>query len=221
MQVSCEKCSFATEIDATLLPSAGMQGICPRCGVIIPLGGWIAPEPPFRDVVPQVASPAASTSAEIHYPIEDEGRVNIINIIALLFVIDSTLSLIGRVPGLSGIFGSGPELTFHQRAKYLYDTLMAAGFFVSAFGLLARKNWARIASVWLLGLGLAEGLYILAYQYYAISELEKNLKEGFPEMKSNQNAKMVGCLLYAFFIVKLNSRTTKARFKLKAKAKRE
>jgi hypothetical protein len=213
MHVTCAHCSFTTEIDATLLPATGMQGLCPRCRQSIPLGGWTAMEPLATAGVTQVVPPVEmARSEDTDYQVVDEGKVSLVNIIVLLFIIDSTLSLISRVPGLSGIFGSGPELTFHQRAKYLYDTLMAAGFFVAAFGLMFRKNWARLVSIWLLGLGLAEGLYMLTYQYVTVAELERTMNEKLPELQSTRNAKIIGCLLYAFFIVKLNTRAIKARF---------
>jgi hypothetical protein len=211
MQISCSQCAFVTRIDEALLPAGGMEGLCPCCRSSVPLGGWSATKPQSEEPLAEtVLPPVAADFAEIDLP--EEGRVSLISIIALIMLVDSTLSLIGRVPGLAGALGEGSGLTFHQQAKYLYDTLMAAGFFISVFGLVARKNWARIAFVWLLGLGLAEGLYLLAYQHAVISELERNMNEGFPELKGGQNARMIGCLLYAFFIVKLNSRTAKARF---------
>ncbi len=141
-----------------------------------------------------------------------EGKVSVINILAILLLIDSTLSLIGRLPGLPEVFNTLSALAFHQKAKYLYDTLMAVGFFICAFGLLARKGWARIAAIWLLGLGLAEGLYLLIYHYYAVAELERNLQEGFPGFYKAQPARIVGCLLYGYFIVKLSSNSIKGRF---------
>lgn len=143
----------------------------------------------------------------------DEGWVSIINIIALITLVDSTLSLLGRVPGVAAVLGGGTGLTFHQQAKYLYDTLMAAGFFISVFGLMARKNWARLLIICLLGLGLAEGLYMLLYQNFAIAELERNLQENFSELKRQQSAKLFGCAVYAFFIYKLTTRTIRVRFR--------
>jgi len=209
MEVNCPGCSYATEIDGTLLPAVGMEGICPRCRCAIPLGGRRAAAA-VEPTAPQEVTtlPLAEEAADL----PEEGRVSLINIVALITLVDATLSLIGRAPGLPGVLAGGTGLTFHQQAKYLYDTLMAAGFFISVFGLMARKNWARLLIIWLFGLGLAEGLYLLAYQQFAIAELERNLHEGFPELKKQQNAKLIGCALYAFFIFKLNTRAIKARF---------
>ena len=210
MEINCPGCSYATEINGTLLPAGGMEGVCPHCRSAIPLGGWQEAAVVEPTAPPEVtAVPAVEDLTDL----PEEGRVSVINIIAIISLIDSTLSLIGRVPGLGGVLSSGTGLTFHQQAKYLYDTLMAVGFFVSAFGLLMRKDWARIAFIWLFGLGLAEGLYMIVSQYYAISELEKNMNEGFPELKRQQNAKLLGCAVYAFFLYKLTTRAIRARFR--------
>lgn len=211
MQVNCSGCSYRNEIDESLLPTGGMAGICPVCRTAIPLGGW-QPAVTVGQTV-QSEESAAPSSAELDDDLPEEGRVSLINIIALLTLLDSTLSLISRVPGFAGVLGGGTGLTFHQQAKYLYDTLMAAGFFIAAFGLSARRNWARLLIIWLFGLGLAEGLYMLLYQYFAIAELERNLHEGFPELKRQQSAKLIGCALYAFFIYKLTTRKMRARFR--------
>jgi len=211
VQVNCSGCSYRNEIDESLLPAGGMAGICPVCRTAIPLGGWQAAVAVGQ--TEQSAEPALPSRAEFDDDLPEEGRVSLINIIALITLVDSTLSLIGRVPGLSGVLGGGTGLTFHQQAKYLYDTLMAAGFFISVFGLMARKNWARLLIIWLFGLGLAEGLYMLLYQYFAIAELESNLHEGFPELKRQQSAKLFGCAVYAFFLYKLTTRTIRARFR--------
>ena len=211
MQVNCSGCSYRNEIDESLLPAGGMAGICPVCRTAMPLGGWQAAEP-AAEALPAETQPSALI-AGIEADLPDEGRVSLINIIALLTLLDSTLSLIGRVPGLAGVLGGGTGLTFHQQAKYLYDTLMAAGFFIAAFGLSARRNWARLLIIGLFGLGLAEGLYMLLYQYFSIAELERNLHEGFPELRRQQSAKLLGCALYAFFIYKLTTRIVKARFR--------
>jgi hypothetical protein len=206
MQAACSQCTFSTVIDAALLPEAGMEGVCPGCGSIIPLAGSGGAGQPEDEAPPE---PVAATPYH-----EDEGRVSLINIIVLLFIVDSTLSLFGRLPGIGEVLGGeNSGLTFHQRAKYLYDTLSAVGFFICCFGLMARRNWARVGLVWLLGLGLAEGVYMLAYSYFAVSDLEANLNEGFREMRVHQNAKAVGCLIYAFFMAKLQSPAVRSRFR--------
>lgn len=209
MQVTCSRCPYSTEIDASLLPAGGMEGVCPQCRTLIPLGNWQA----AKDPAPAQSADSPAPVDALPEELPEEGRVSIITIIALICLIDSTLSLLGRVPGLFSVLGGGTGLSFHQQAKYLYDTLMAAGFFVSAFGLLLRKNWARIALICLFGLGLAEGLYLIAYQQSAIADLENNLHEDFSELKKQQNAKLVGCAVYAFFLFKLMTRTVRARFR--------
>jgi len=100
-----------------------------------------------------------------------------------------------------------------RKAKYLYNVLMAAAMFVTVFGLFMRKNWARISMIVLLGLGLAEGLYLLIHTHIAIVELETNLKESFSDLKHDTLSRWVGCVLYAFFISRLSSKKIKARFK--------
>lgn len=211
MQVNCSDCSYNNEIDESLLPAGGMAGICPVCRTAISLGGW-QPAVAVRQVE-QSGEPALPSRAEIDADLPEEGRVSVINIIALITLVDSTLSLIGRVPGLGGVLSGGTGLSFHQQAKYLYDTLMAAGFFIAAFGLSARRNWARLLIICLFGFGLAEGLYMLLYQYFAIAELENNLQENFSDLKRQQSAKLTGCAVYAFFIYKLTTRTIRARFR--------
>jgi hypothetical protein len=139
--------------------------------------------------------------------------VNIISIIALLFLVESSILLISFVPDFTHILTNPNGMTFLRKAKYLYDVLMAAGMFVTVFGLFMRKKWARISMIVLLGLGLAEGLYMLIYTHVAIAELETNLNESFSEMKQNTLSRWIGCLLYAFFISRLSSARIKARFK--------
>jgi hypothetical protein len=201
----------ALSVDAFDCPKCGMRqppgDVCTRCGLTL-----------RKDTAPAAhltgpADPNSASAEEVAPEEEEPGWVNFINIIAILFLVDSTLSLLKRVPGLADALGSGTAMSFHQRAKYLYDILMAAGFFVAVFGLFMRKNWARIAITVLLALGLAEGLYMIVYQYFAIAELETNLKENFSELRSNLNGKFVGCLIYAFFIFKLNTRNVRARFR--------
>jgi len=197
-------------VDALDCPKCGIRqptgDVCTRCG--LNLTKETAPVVP----VPGLADLNKVPAEEVAPEEEEPGWVNIINIIAILFLVDSTLSLLKRVPGLADALGSGTAMSFHQRAKYLYDILMATGFFVTVFGLFMRKNWARIAITVLLVLGLAEGLCMIVYQYSAIAELEANLKENFSELRSNLNGKLVGCLIYAFFIFKLNTRSVRARF---------
>ena len=213
MQVNCSQCTFSTEIDESLLPVGGMEGICPRCRISISLGSRVPSAVPEGVINPVFGAQAAALGGDkADYPDVDRGSVNLVNIIALLFVVDSTLSLIGRVPGIMNVLGSGPELSFHVRAKYLYDTLMATGFFISSFGLMLRKNWARVSSVCLLGLGLAEGGYMLIYQHTAIVDLERNLQGNFSEMKRNNTAHLVGCLIYLYFFIMLNTRRVKIKF---------
>src|SRR6266571_2563296 len=152
IEVRCPSCrasfTFATAavappatpaVDALDCPKCGMrqsQGdVCTRCGLTL-----------RKDDAPAVAisGPADLNpvlAEEVAIVEEEAGWVNIINIIAILFLVDSTLSLLKRVPGLADALGSGTAMTFHQRAKYLYDILMATGFLVSVFGLLMRKNW--------------------------------------------------------------------------------
>lgn len=179
--------------------------VCVSCGVVF--SKLRLPEVNSGDIpVP----PPGGASEE---PAEEPGWVNIVNIIALLFLLDSTLSLIMRLPGLPGMIGSQNGISFHMKAKYIYDVLMAAGMFVTSFGLSMRKGWARFAMTVLLSLGLAEGLYMMTYQHVAIAELEKNLQESFSELKRNNNTKLVGCLVYLYFIVMLNTGKVKARFR--------
>ncbi|MCM2357052.1 MAG: zinc-ribbon domain-containing protein [Geobacteraceae bacterium] len=196
--IECPKCS------ARQAPGE----ICVRCGVVFrkfrPAEAHIAGTP----IIP-VPPPADASEVAV----EESGWVNIVNIIALLFLLDSTLSLIMRVPGLAGVIASQNGMSFHQKAKYLYDVLMAAGLFVTSFGLSMRKGWARLAMTALLSLGLAEGLYMLTYQHVAIAELERNLQENFSELKRNNTAKWVGCLVYLYFIFMLNTPGIKARFR--------
>lgn len=174
--------------------------VCVSCGVVF---SKLRP-PEVNSVDITAPSPVGAS--------EEPGWVNIVNIIALLFLLDSTLSLIMRVPGLPGMIGSQNGISFHMKAKHLYDVLMAAGLFVTSFGLSMRKGWARVAMTVLLSLGLAEGLYMMTYQHVAIVELEKNLQESFSELKRNNNTKLVGCLVYLYFIVMLNTGKVKARF---------
>jgi hypothetical protein len=139
--------------------------------------------------------------------------LNIITVIALLFLVESSLLFISKVPGLAQILTDPNGMSYLQKAKYLYDVFMAACMFITVFGLFMRKKWARISMILLLVLGLAEGLYMLIYTHVAIAELETNLQESFSEMKQNTLSRWVGCLLYAFFISRLSSAKVKARFK--------
>lgn len=226
-QVRCPRCreSFAVikgshmAVMTAVEEAAPAEGIeCPKCstrqlpGEVCVSCGLVFRK--YRPPEASVAEPPNDTSMDdaLGTNGEEIGWVNIVNIIALLFLLDSTLSLIMRVPALPEIIGAQNGMTFHQKAKYLYDVLMAAGLFVTSFGLSMRKGWARITMMVLLSLGLAEGLYMLTYQHIAIAELEMNLKESFSELKRNNTAKWFGCLVYMYFIFMLNTRKVKARF---------
>lgn len=207
--------------------------ICISCGLVFakyrpPVSTWVVNAPPENAGPPEVAEPATATTAITATVAtvatvtpaatatvdsddwEPVSKVNIINIIALLFLVDSTLSLLGRVPALSGVFAS--SMSFHEKAKHLYDVIMQLCVFVSVFGLLMRKEWARISMIVLLALGLAEGLYMLLYLHVTVTGLEKEMHENLSELKQNNTAKWIGCAVYAYFIAVLCSTKVKCWF---------
>lgn len=180
--------------------------ICIRCGVVFRKLRVAGSEDEV--VVPLSILPDhAQEESE-----EDPSRLSLINIMALLFLLDSSLILIMRVPSLTDVLGQG-AMSFHMKAKYLYDVVTAFGMFVTSFGLSMRKEWARVAMIVLLSLGLAEGLYMISYQETALVDLEQKLQESFADMKKNNNKKLIGCAVYLYFIVMLCTRKMKARFR--------
>lgn len=195
-EFSCPKCAAKQE------PGE----ICIRCGVV------------FRKLR------VAGTEEEVVIPLsilpdhaqeeseEDPSRLSLINIMALLFLLDSSLILLMRVPNFSNVLGQD-AMSFHMKAKYLYDVATALGMFVTSFGLSMRKEWARVAMIALLSLGLAEGLYMISYQEATLVDLEQNLQESFADLKQNNNKKLIGCAVYLYFIVMLCTRKMKARFR--------
>jgi hypothetical protein len=197
--ITCPKCSKRQAQGDT----------CIQCGLIFSKYSPSAPARPAAQHAKKVptAEPSSAMSANV-----EPRYVNIITIIALLFLVDSLFVLIGAVPGLVDVLAGPSDMIFPRKAKYLYNVLTAAAMFATVFGLFRRKNWARISMIVLLVLGLAEGLYMLIYTHVAIAELETNLKESFSEMKQNTLSRWVGCLLYAFFISRLSSANVKARF---------
>jgi hypothetical protein len=209
-----------TETDTTtkgfICPNCSMQqlpgDICIRCGLV------------FAKYVPPVSVNAVNATVKnvqkTEHPDfleasaddsgESESKVNVVNLIVLLLLIDSTMILLARVPGIFNVFAS--SMSFHQKAKFLYDLLTTLVMFVSVFGLYMRKEWARIAIIALLGLGLAEGLYMMTYTQYAVRDLERGLQEALPEAKRNNSMKLLACAVYSYFIYVLCSAKTKAQF---------
>lgn len=183
--------------------------ICARCGLVFakyrpPVSGWSVAPPPEK--------PETRASAPVFVEVDEPARkIDALNIIALLMLIDSTLALFAKVPAISDTLAS--EAGFHQKAKFLYDLLTNAGMFVSVVGVLLRKEWARISMVVLLALGLAEGLYMLAYMHVTVPGLEKDLDMKLPDVRRNMSAKWIGCALYAYFIYILNTSRVKERFR--------
>lgn len=209
MEVSCQQCTFSTEIDAALLPAGGMEGRCPRCRSPLPLGEGQEPGTSRASTVAEEPDSPLDSKGAAELPLE--GRVSVINLIALLFLLDSILSLIKRIPILLQTLGSGAEWNLY-RYKNAYDIVIGLAFFVAVFGLSARKDWGRLAVVILLSLGLTEGLYLLIDQHVALTALEKGLGESFPDLHRQEAGRLLGLILYVFFIYKLNSASIKGRF---------
>ena len=209
MLVSCPQCNFSAEIDAGLLPAGGIEGRCPRCRSTIPLGGWKKASATMDSSLPE--GPGAQLVTRETAELSPEGRVSVINLIALLFLLDSILSLIKQVPILLQLFGSGAERNLFLLKK-AYDTVVALAFLIAVFGLSARRNWARLAFIVLLSLGLFEGLYLLIDQHFIMTALEKGMEETLPDLHRQETGRLLGLTLYAFFIFKLNSAGIKARF---------
>lgn len=207
MQVSCPQCDFAAQVDGGLLPPGGMEGRCPRCRATIPLGAWQGYEG-AGELAPPKEEPEQQVVAEL----PPEGRVSVINLMALLFLLDSVLSLFKQVPLLMQLMAGSTAWDLHF-LKNLYDTAMALAFFVTAFGLSSRKEWARIAMIVLLSLGLFEGLCLFIDQHLALSALEKGLGETLPDQHRMEWGRALGLALYVFFLLKLNSNKIKARFR--------
>ena len=197
--ITCPKCSKRQQQGET----------CIQCGLIF--SKYHPATPAARPAASHAEKARTGELSSVSDSVEPR-YLNIISVIALLFLVDSSLLLIATVPNLADLLAD-PSRTFVRKAKNLYDVLMAAGMFVTVFGLFMRKKWARISMIVLLGLGLAEGLSMLIYTHIAIAELEANLKESFSDLKQNTLSRWIGCLLYALFISRLSSAKVKARFR--------
>jgi hypothetical protein len=202
----CPKCGLKQEV----------AEICAGCGLVFakyrpPLSSKTVTTISSSAAQKEQPAPPSSFTIFDETPAEEKSRFDMLNIITLLMLIDSTLILIAKVPGLSGVF-SGPA-GFHQRSKFLYDIITAAGIFASAFGLLMKKEWARLSMTVLLALGLAEGLYTLAYLQFTVSGFDKELQDIGAEIKRNSRGKWIGCAIYAYFIYFLCSAKVRARFR--------
>jgi predicted Zn finger-like uncharacterized protein len=195
--IECPKCS----------ESQANGEVCIRCGVIF---RKIQPRESVIDELPNTMISHPDTSVQSR---EEAGWMNIVNIIALFFLLCSTITLLTQVSGLNEVIGYWNRLSFYQKAKPFYDVLMAAGLFVTSFGLSMKKEWSRITMIVLLSLGLAEMLYMLINEHVVIAQLEKHMQESFSELRRNNTGYLVGCFVYAFFIIKLNSRSVRARFR--------
>lgn len=202
-------------------PKCGMRqpagDSCVKCGLVfakyrsqvLPWSPDDIPEPPRQSG----HSETISSVTTVYEDPDDSGhKVDAVTIIALLLLLNSILALFSKAAAFSRAF-SETQYGFHDKAKYLYDMATMAAMFVSAVGLLKKRDWARIAMSALLALGLAEGLYMMLYAHVTIAELEKELQDNLPELRQHTPARLFGCALYAYFIYYLNSSGVRTGFR--------
>ena len=135
-------------------------------------------------------------------------RVDIINILGLLLIIDSTLMLLMRVPDMisaNSVFGPRPT------PKHFYDMMSTVVLFFSAFGLLMRKQWARIVILCLMLFSLAEGIFQFVFYSFILDGMNQAGNED-PLLTGHSYQLLAACLLYTFFIVMLFSKKVAAEF---------
>jgi outer membrane protein assembly factor BamB len=145
-------------------------------------------------------------------PVPRKSKASIINILGLLLIIDATLMLSMRVPGMieaNSVFGPRPS------PKNIYDLLSTALLFFSSFGLLMRKPWARMLILCLMLFSLVEGIFDFVF---FSSLLDFSYQAGDPDSFLTWHSFQIlaACLVYTFFIAMLFTRKVKAEFGLRA-----
>jgi hypothetical protein len=143
MQMTCPECGYFKE--ATYIPVDGIMAECPKCRFRFRVLQLPQLKPASETVHFATLTDALPALETADHDCDDcnmtEGDEKITNFLTLLMLIDATCSLIIL---LSEVFHAVPVLGSLQQAKYLYDTLMAVGFFICALGLFARKEWGDL-----------------------------------------------------------------------------
>ncbi len=156
---------------------------------------------------PQVDSQLAPADAAPLVEVPKK-RASVVNILGLLLIIDSTLMLLKRVPDMllaNSFFGP------HPTPKQVYDTISMVVLFISSFGLLMRKKWARFVVLCLMLLSLAEGIFqFVVYNFMMDRINETGPPDSFLSWRAYQL--LAGCLIYTFFIGMLFTRKVAAEF---------
>ncbi len=134
-------------------------------------------------------------------------RASIVNILGLLLIIDSTLSLIRSAPRLAAtnvFFGA------NANPKFAYDTIATILLFLSAFGLFMRKQWARVLVLCLMILSLCEGIFQFVLTNIILTDIVG--RNDGPLLASRSYQYLTGFLIYTFFVAALFTGKVRAEF---------
>lgn len=135
-------------------------------------------------------------------------RADIINILGLLLIIDSTLMILMRIPDVirsNSLFGP------HPTPRHVYDTISMVLLFFSSFALLMRKRWARILILCLMILSLAEGVFHFVFYSFILDGLNQ-AGNGDSVLTWRSYQILAGCLTYTFFIAMLLTKKVAVQF---------
>lgn len=109
----------------------------------------------------------------------------------------------------------------HFDLFFLFFLLVSATALVAAIGLLKRKNWARLAFIALMGLGIAWNVAGLAVQFTMLEQMPELAGQGVPQefttmLRIMQVFSVVMvlafCTLFVWLIRKLRSAPIRAEF---------
>ncbi len=100
----------------------------------------------------------------------------------------------------------------HPTPKHLYDTMSTFVLFFSSFGLLMRKQWARMLILCLMTFSLAEGIFQFVFYSFILDGMNQaGNEDAVLSWRSYQL--LAGCLVYTFFIAMLFTKKIAAEFR--------
>jgi hypothetical protein len=161
-------------------------------------------------VAPSSPKPGSRSAPVKDIPAKDGKRAcsiskaDFINVLGLFLLVKSTLILSDKLPVVGEVFFTSSYAS-SQRLRFDYELFNALGLFVCCFGLFGKRNWARISVMILLSVSLVRGMMYTG----RIIQIEEF---GMGERFWMSLPMLLGSLLYLFFVIKLQSKSVRARF---------